>query len=226
MTMLRRTAQGRLSEVFGTRTLKIDELMRRYDLYGLALTSVAAQDAPTQTALEAYARGVNAWITEVNREARGRGAPEFFFFSNEIAAWAPADSIAIIKLMALQMSSHLQTEVERAQLSQILTPARLADILPDDPTQGIAALPPYASLMPGPYAAPNPSAMAYLDDPLSPFVSRAFAGASNAFAALPSRSAAVLSFTMPCPSERRSRCSSWNTTASPSDVSCRSHSME
>ena len=190
MTMLRRTAQGKLSEIFGARTVKIDELLRRLDLYELSLQSVAAQDARTTTALEAYSAGVNAWINEVNAGARGRGAPEFFLFSNEISAWAPADSIAIVKLMALQMSSHLQSEVQRAQLSQILTPPRLADILPEDPTQGIAALPPYASLMPGPYAAPNSNAMAYLDEPLSPFVSRAFAGASNAFAALPSRSAA------------------------------------
>ncbi|MDZ4135044.1 MAG: penicillin acylase family protein, partial [Paracoccaceae bacterium] len=37
MTMLRRTAQGRLSEVFGERTLRIDELLRRFDLYTLSM---------------------------------------------------------------------------------------------------------------------------------------------------------------------------------------------
>src|SRR5690554_5567715 len=42
MTMLRRTAQGRLSELFGVRTLPIDTLLRRLDLYGLASSSVAA----------------------------------------------------------------------------------------------------------------------------------------------------------------------------------------
>ena len=41
MTTLRRTAQGRLSEVFGTRTLNIDKLLRRLDLYGAARASVA-----------------------------------------------------------------------------------------------------------------------------------------------------------------------------------------
>ena len=35
--MLRRTAQGRLSELFGERTVKIDELMRRFDLYALSV---------------------------------------------------------------------------------------------------------------------------------------------------------------------------------------------
>jgi penicillin amidase len=58
--------------------------MRRLDLYGLALDSVKAQDAET-LAPEAYSAGVNAWIAEVNKGARGRGAPEFWLFSPEIS---------------------------------------------------------------------------------------------------------------------------------------------
>lgn len=189
MTMLRRTVQGRLSEVFGTRTLQIDELMRRYDLYGLAVASVDAQDAPTKAALEAYSRGVNAWITQINVGARGRGAPEMFFFSNEIAAWQPADSIAIIKLMALQLSTQLETEVRRARLSLLLPDARLKDILPDDPTQPVMAAPRYAALMPGVGATTAAMKLAE-EDPFSPFRRAAFAGASNAWAAAPNRSAA------------------------------------
>ena len=190
MTMLRRTAQGRLSEIFGARTLKIDELVRRLDIYTLSQQSVPAQDARTRLALSSYAAGVNAWINQVNAGARGRGAPEFFFFSNEIAAWSPADSIAIIKLMALQLSAHLETEVQRAQMSMLLPAERLSDILPDDPTGGFAALPDYAQLMPGQMPAVATTKMAYIDAPLSPFRSAAFAGASNAWAAMPNRSAA------------------------------------
>lgn len=190
MTMFRRTAQGRLSEIFGQRTVKIDELLRRLDLYTLAKSSVEAQDDRTKAALAAYAAGVNAWIGQVNAGARGRGAPEFFFFSNEIAAWSPADSVAIMKLMALQLSAHLEDEVQRAQLSLILSPERLADLLADDPNPAVAELPQYGSLMPGPFAPPAREKMAYVDDPLSPFHSAPFAGASNAWAAMPGRSAA------------------------------------
>lgn len=189
MTMLRRTVQGRLSEVFGERTLKIDELLRRYDLYTLALQSVEVQDDPTKRALEAYARGVNAWIGEVNREARGRGAPEFFLFSNEIAAWQPADSIAILKLMALQLSGQIETEVLRARVSLVLPDTRLRDILPDDPGQGVMALPDYASIVPGVTGGTAPLRRVSAD-PLSPFPTRELAGASNAWAAAPARSAA------------------------------------
>ena len=188
MTMLRRTAQGRLSELFGPATLKTDELLRRLDLYGLALTSVKAQDPATLKALEAYSAGVNAWINEVNAGARGRGAPEFFLFSNEIAAWAPADSIAILKLMALQLSSAAETEVLRARLSLILPPERLADIQPDDPSQGIAALPDYASVVPG--VAPLMRPVDFAQGYLSPVADLGQAGASNSWAAMPERSAA------------------------------------
>ena len=188
MTMMRRTVQGRLSELFGARTEKIDELMRRLDLYGLATQSVVAQDAPTKAALEAYSRGVNAWIDIVNKDALGRGAPEFFLFSPKVAVWTPADSIGILKLMALQLSSHLESEVLRARTSLIVAPDRLTDILPDDPNDPVAALPSFSSLFPT--VQPSYAGLNVDPDPLSPVKDIAFAGASNAWAAAPSRSAA------------------------------------
>ncbi|MEL6519703.1 MAG: penicillin acylase family protein, partial [Pseudomonadota bacterium] len=110
MTLMRRTAQGRLSELLGEPTVKTDELMRRFGLYRAAESSVEVQDPQVMEALKAYSAGVNAWIETVNSEALGRGAPEFFMFSPEIAPWRPADSIALMKLMAYQLSSHLQAE--------------------------------------------------------------------------------------------------------------------
>ena len=196
MTIMRRTVQGRLSEVFGTRTVTIDRLMRRLDLYRLAVESVQAQDAATLSALKAYAAGVNARLAEINEKALGRGAPEMFIFNAPIAPWQPADSIAMIKLMALQASGQLESEVLRARTSLTLTDqARLADILPDAPGTGIAALPEYASLFPDlpRFAAtkgmPVDTPVGMPDDPLSPFPRNGLAGASNAWSAAPSRSA-------------------------------------
>ncbi|NOD63168.1 MULTISPECIES: penicillin acylase family protein [unclassified Ruegeria] len=188
MTVMRRTAQGRLSEVFGTRTLHIDKLLRRLDLYGLAHRSVEVQDDYTKAALRAYAAGVNARLTEINEQALGRGAPEMFLFNAPVSPWQPGDSLAIIKLMALQLSGHLTDEVLRARTSLMLNnPERLADILPDVPGPGIAALPEYASLFPNlpRYAAGKEAP----ETPLSPLPKRGLAGASNAWTAAPSRSA-------------------------------------
>ncbi len=187
ITMLRRTAQGRLSELFGERTVGFDKLLRRLDLYTLANAAVEHQDARTTLALNAYAAGVNAWLQLVNTEALGRGAPENFFFANQIEAWRPADSLAIVKLMGLQLSPHLHQEVLRARTSLLVPNERLADILSDAPGSGVAALPEYAQIFPDfPIRAASSSPY---DDPLSPVRPRSLAGASNAWAAAPSRSA-------------------------------------
>jgi len=186
MTMLRRSAQGRLSEIFGERTLPADELMRRLDIYGRAQSSLAALEPATRAALEAYSRGVNAWITEVNKGALGRGAPEFFLFRGEVAYWQPADSVAILKLLAVRGSTEAASEVLRARLS-LLSSDWAADLMPDAPGSGIAALPPYAALAPGlDPAAPPPRFAAGWLYPLAPPGAGA---ASNAWAAGPSRSA-------------------------------------
>ena len=188
MVMMRRTVQGRLSEVFGATTLDVDKLLRRLDLYPLAVSSVSAQDVRTRDILKAYSAGVNARITEINASALGRGAPEMFLFPQTISPWQPADSLAIMKLMAVQLSGHLEEEVLRARTSLMLpNEARLRDILPDLPGEGIAALPEYASIVPG---APRYAKTTPLPDlPFSPFKKRAFAGASNSWAAAPTRSA-------------------------------------
>ncbi|MCC5956765.1 MAG: penicillin acylase family protein [Natronohydrobacter sp.] len=186
MQMLRRTAQGRLSEMFGRRTLRVDELMRRLDIYGLARASFDVQDPETQAALIAYSEGVNAWLRITNERARGRGAPEFFVFTAEMPLWQPADSLAILKLMAVQLNSQIAREVQRARVSMLIPPERLRDLMPDAPGSGVAALPDFASLFPG--VAPS-SQITLAQDPLSPIRPATLAGASNSFAATPARAA-------------------------------------
>ncbi|PID35647.1 MAG: penicillin acylase family protein [Rhodobacterales bacterium] len=193
MIMLRRTVQGRLSEFFGPRSFQTDDLMRRLDLYHLAQEAVAVQTPETLAALEAYAHGVNAWLDQVNQGALGRGAPELFLFSNDISPWVPADSIAVMKLLAVQMSGQVQEEVLRARTALMLPDDRLFDILPDAPGTGIVALPEYSALFNAtradfPALAQVRPAMP--EDPLSPLPARGMAGASNAFAAAPDRTTA------------------------------------
>jgi penicillin amidase len=187
MTMLRRLAQGRLAELFGARAVQTDEFMRRLDLYRAAARSVEAQDAQTRAALAAYAAGVNAWIATVNEQALGRGAPEFFLFSRAIAPWQPADSIAVQKVMALELTGQAQEEVLRARAALVLPPARLVDLLPDAPGAAETPGPDFGTLFPDlprhAETAPRPD---FWPLPESPRL----AGASNAWAAAPARAAA------------------------------------
>ena len=78
MTVLRRAAQGRLSEIVGARAFGSDNLARRLELYRTASASLEAQDSDTRAALDAYAAGVNQWIAEVNQNALAH--PNSFWF--------------------------------------------------------------------------------------------------------------------------------------------------
>jgi len=185
MTLMRRSVQGRLAEVFGIDALPVDEYMRALDLYTISQKAVAYQTPETILMLEAYSAGVNAWITEVATEALGRGAPQFFITPNKIAPWQPADSIALIKLMALQLSDQASREVLRARLSLALPKERVANLFATSGAEAVMAIPDFASLIPD-----TPTTFASLEqfflDPVQPI---GMAGASNAWAALGSRSA-------------------------------------
>lgn len=187
MMLARSAAQGRLSETYGERTFANDELMRRLDLYRAAERSLSAQTPEAMKALNAYAQGVNAWIAEVNEGAMGRGAPEYFLFPSEIAYWRPVDSIAMLKLVAFQLSVHASQEVLRARTSLLISRERLVDILPEAPGTGTALLPDYAALFPAvPRYTPNLKAengFAIGTPPASPM-----GGASNVWGAAPGRS--------------------------------------
>lgn len=188
MILLRREVQGQMSELFGERTLPIDMLMRRLDLDGAAAASLNVQSPETIAALEAYSAGVNAWLAEVNRGARGRGAPEMWLFNHPIAPWQPEDSLAILKLMALRGQSHLEAEVLRARVSLTLGDDRVSDILPDAPGRAIGALPEYASLLPSLPIETQGDAIERTA--LTPVPRLGLSSASNAWAAGISRSAA------------------------------------
>ena len=187
MTMLRRTAQGRLSELFGEATLPIDMTVRRLAIYSAARQSLSALRPDTLAKLDAYALGVNARLREINESALGRGAPEFFIFSKVISPWTAADSLAIVKLMGIQLSSHLHQEVLRARASLVLEGDRIKDLLPDMPGNSQADLIDFTRLFPD--LSPIKTSSAREHSALSPFKPIALAGASNAWAALPGRSA-------------------------------------
>lgn len=188
MTVLRRAAQGRLAEIYGPGALPADDLSRRLGLYRNARASLEVQDAPTRAALQAYAEGINAWIHQVNLDARGRGAPEFFLFPDDIAYWEPADSLAILKLLAASSTVQIRREVLRARLS-LAAPQRGQDILaePDEPP-----MPSFADLFPGARFAGAERRVARPDwvTGLAGYLAPALGASANGWAAAAERTAA------------------------------------
>ncbi|MEX2520949.1 MAG: penicillin acylase family protein, partial [Paracoccaceae bacterium] len=193
MELSRRGAQGRLAELFGAAALPLDRRLRALELHRLARASERFQTPETMAALSAYAEGVNAWIGVVNEQASGRGSPEFFIFDEGLAPWTPTDSLAILKLMALRLTSAAEMETKRAKLLRQIKPAQLEDLFPIYPDPGMIALPAFASAFPE-LKAPKITRKAAMDDEAGWleswfFPEAGFAGASNAWAVDGSRSA-------------------------------------
>ena len=186
----RLTVQGRLSEIFGKQAFPLDEFMRRLDIYSLAQKSVDAQDNRTKKALEAYSAGINARFLEINRKSLGRGAPELLLYNIPLASWHPADSIALLKLFAVNSSSHYAKEILRARTLIVLPdPKRVIDILPDSPkikseatTEVLGKLKTNNIITPQRYQGNS--------NFFNSFVNNRLAGASNSFAARNFRTAA------------------------------------
>jgi len=131
MMILKRYSQGRLSEVFGEATIKIDELMLRYDIYGTASQSLSYQNLETIEALEAYANGVNAWLDIIAENGLGYGAPERLIFPVTLERWTPVDSLAIANLQSVSIAGHLSKEVLGQKILNKLGPEALKDLNPE-----------------------------------------------------------------------------------------------
>ncbi len=125
MELMRRNASGRLSELAGSATLPIDRLNRVLGLRRRALADLDALPADTRAVLDAYARGVNAWI-----EARGRfSAPEFLPLGAP-EPWSAVDSLLWGKTMALYLSENWRTELGRLALQGKLPRSRIDELWP------------------------------------------------------------------------------------------------
>jgi len=125
LELLRRSASGRLSELVGPETLRFDREMRVLGLRFRAMADEAALPPADRAVLEAYARGVNAWIS-----ARGRfSAPEFIFLGAP-EPWRPSDTLLWAKTMGLWLAGNWQQELARLALSQTLPAERIAELWP------------------------------------------------------------------------------------------------
>ncbi|MEM1275416.1 MAG: penicillin acylase family protein [Pseudomonadota bacterium] len=186
MELARRAAQGRLSAYFGQETVPLDRLVKTLDIYGRASASLSHQTPQARAVLEAYAKGVNAWIRVINQEALGRGAPEFFVFTDGLTPWVPQDSLAILKMLALNLSGSARREIRRGLFQLNLEPERVRDVLPDYPAGAATTAPRFSELFPGlRFAETGPGEA--VDLPWMPAHRPEFAGASNAWAVNGSR---------------------------------------
>lgn len=150
MELTRRIVQGRLAEIFGSPALPVDIGARTLGLYAAAEAEVARAAPDVRTALEAYAAGVNAAMAA----HKGPLPPEFAIFLHAPEPWRAADSVAVIKAMAVQLAGNAASEGGRALLAGRLSREQIAQFFapgrgdPEWPLPDLAYLKTAAALQP------------------------------------------------------------------------------
>ncbi|TQV80556.1 penicillin acylase family protein [Denitrobaculum tricleocarpae] len=136
MDLMRRSAAGRLSEVIGSPTIRMDRIMRTLGLYNLAKASYSKLTPEVRSALDAYTAGVNAYMDSRS----GALPPEFHLLRYSPEPWSPADSLVWSRLMAIQLSGNWRSELLRARLNEFLKPEQIRALWPDYPADAPVAL--------------------------------------------------------------------------------------
>ncbi|HLM58375.1 MAG TPA: penicillin acylase family protein [Pyrinomonadaceae bacterium] len=120
----RRTAAGRLSEVFGRSAVPQDAWMRALGLYEAAEQSWSGLSPEARDSLTAYAAGVNAWLAQGHLLP-----PEFIALGVRPEPWREADSLAWSKVFALNLSNNMWNETSNMIASQYLSREQMVDLL-------------------------------------------------------------------------------------------------
>jgi penicillin amidase len=127
MDLFRRSMRGELAEIFGSAVLEEDKRHRVYGFAKTAESNAANASGPVRAALEAYARGVNAFIESRDQKSL---PPEFQILGYKPRAWTVADSLVIGKLFSEALSTTWPTDVMRAALAS-LPPEKRDVLLPE-----------------------------------------------------------------------------------------------
>jgi penicillin amidase len=111
MEVNRRTATGRLSELFGPIALDTDRTVRTFGFHRLGRADWARADADLREAVLAYSEGVNAFLTH----PAAKMPVEFTLLRHHPEPWTPEDSMAFSRVMLWQLSNGWYGEIVRAQ---------------------------------------------------------------------------------------------------------------
>ncbi len=126
LEMNRRIASGRLSEILGNETVKIDRFIRTLGIKRAAEQQFDKYPVAAKRLLQAYADGVNAGNAQL-----GWALPvEYFLTGSKPGHWSPTDSVAWMLMMAYDLGGNWQKELQRLELSQFLSTKQIWEVMP------------------------------------------------------------------------------------------------
>jgi penicillin amidase len=136
MDFWRHIGSGRLSEMFGESQLETDLFLRTMGWRQIAEAEYAALSPGTRAILDAYAEGINAYLS--GREPVEISL-EYLVLTGilnrdyVIEPWTPIHSLTWGKAMAWDLRGNMGAEIERAILLKTLTLEQVAELFPAYP---------------------------------------------------------------------------------------------
>ena len=163
MDFYRHVATGRTAEMFGEAQLEADVFLRTLGWERVAAREYQALSPLMRTLLDAYTRGVNAYLSE-----RGEWglSLEYVFLGIQNpdyrpAPWKPSDTLAFAKVVAWDLRTNIVSELERAVLSESMPVERVSQLWPQYPEGHPVIVPEWDRPPPSPQTAaatlPSPS---------------------------------------------------------------------
>ena len=127
MDLFRRAAFGKLSEIVGNKTLKIDKMFRTLGIGKASIKNYSELDETTKKLLTAYSQGVNAYL-----HSRKFHSVEFDLLGYTPEDWKPQESVAIAKLLAWELNMAWWSKIIKAHLLQKIPAKNVNEIWPAD----------------------------------------------------------------------------------------------
>src|SRR3954452_22467349 len=123
MDVRRHIVSGRLSEMFGDKTLQTDKVVRTLGWQLVAEHEYEKLSESARSYLQAFSDGVNAYI---GNRSPGELSLEYTLLAATgldytVEKWTPVDSVAWLKAMAWDLRGNMQDEVDRAMASTRLS---------------------------------------------------------------------------------------------------------
>jgi len=126
--MVRHATQGRLSELFKRDMFETDIFLRALGMQEKSRMVLEKEDPEILATLQAYADGVNAWITGCGKKL----PPEFRVLGYEPEPWTMVDITNIIGFIGWDLaSSNLSNEISNYKLGMKLGAEKAAELIAD-----------------------------------------------------------------------------------------------
>lgn len=137
MDLMRRAGEGRLSELFGEKTLAMDKMFRTVGIARIAAAIETGLSGISRDALESYASGVNAYIDS----RRGAYPVEFDMLGYEPEPWTVRHSLIVSRLIAWELALAWWTDVAYGAIAARVPDGQLRELLPAYPDSVRPAVP-------------------------------------------------------------------------------------